>query len=273
MNSIRHYERLKLKDGYHLTVARHTVPTDHPVHWHSYFEIEIILAGAGKYVINDVEYDTDEYNMFFMTPTDFHHVRVTEPMEVINISFDEDMIDDRDMGRLTSPNAERAYALGPDEYHRLVMAAELLEHECKMDGESQRLLLQYVQNCILRRQHVQVTPNPRAEHSRGVKKAIVYMEMHFREDISLAAVAAEVGYHPAYFSELFKRATGETFMDSLTKLRIGYARSMLAGGFSVSDACFLSGFGSLSNFSATFKKHLGTSPGAYKAQCLISKDK
>ena len=94
------------------------------------------------------------------------------------------------------------------------------------------------------------------------------MELHFREDISLASIAAEVGYHPAYFSELFKRTTGETFMESLTKLRIGYARSMLLSGFSVSDACFLSGFGSLSNFLEMFKRNCKITPSEYRKNAL-----
>lgn len=273
MNTVKHYERLRLDEGCHLAVARHRVPLDHPIHWHSYFEIEIVISGTGKYVINDVAYDIDGYNMFFMTPTDFHCVKVDSPLEVINISFDDGMISDSDIGRLTSRNADKAYVFSPDEYRRISMVAELLEYECRNNGGSQRLLLQYVLNCILGRLQSLSMVQPRAEHSRGIKAAIVYMELHFREDISLASVAAEVGYHPAYFSELFKRTTGETFMESLTKLRIGHARSMLLNGFSVSDACFLSGFGSLSNFSSIFKKHFNISPGAYKARELAPKNK
>lgn len=269
----KHYERLRLGEGSHLAVAHHSVTSDHPIHWHSYFEIEIVISGSGKYVINDVAYDIDKYNMFFMTPTDFHYVGVDTPIEVINISFDDTMISDSDIGRLTSRNTEKAYAFSPDDYRRIAMAAELLEYECVSGGNSQRLLLQYVLNCILGRLQQSSTALPRAEHSRGVKTAIQYMELHFREDISLASVAAEVGYHPAYFSELFKRTTGETFMEMLTKLRIGYARSMLLSGFSVSDACFLSGFGSLSNFSFVFKKHFNISPGAYKARQLATENK
>ena len=263
------YDRLKLVENKHLTVQKHSVPFDHPMHWHSFFEIEIVLSGSGECIINDVEYDMSKYNVFFMTPTDFHHVRVREPIEVINISFDEGMVDDKYIGRLTSPVAEKAYSLAPDEYRRIVMAAELLKNEYEEDGESQHLLLQYVQNCILRHSSTQTAAAPSIEHCRGAKKAIIYIETHFREDISLASVAAEIGYHPAYFSELFKRTTGETFMHYLTKLRIACARSMLSAGFSVSDACFVSGFGSLSGFSAIFKKICGISPGAYRSRCRV----
>ena len=94
------------------------------------------------------------------------------------------------------------------------------------------------------------------------------MEMHFAEKITLDDVAAEAGYHPTYFSELFKKVTGETYIDMLTRLRLGHAKSMLANGFSVSDACFGSGFGSLSNFLELFKRNCKITPSEYRKNAL-----
>ena len=88
--------------------------------------------------------------------------------------------------------------------------------------------------------------------------------MHFKEPITLARLAAEAGYHPSYFSEQFRRVTGEGYADTLARLRVGYARSLLANGFSVTDACFASGFGSLSAFGAAFRRLVGEPPSTYK---------
>ena len=66
---------------------------------------------------------------------------------------------------------------------------------------------------------------------------------------------------------MFHRATGESYLEALTRLRLGYARSLLAGGFSVSDACHLSGFGSLSAFGNAFRRHMGISAAAYRKSC------
>ena len=87
--------------------------------------------------------------------------------------------------------------------------------------------------------------------------------MHFAEKITLETVAAVAGYNAAYFSALFSRLTGETYIEALSRIRLGHAKSMLASGFSVSDACFMSGFGSLSNFFTAFKKKYGVSPKEY----------
>ena len=93
--------------------------------------------------------------------------------------------------------------------------------------------------------------------------------MHFAEKITLESVATVAGYNAAYFSDLFSRLTGETYIEALSRIRLGHAKSMLAGGFSVSDACFMSGFGSLSNFLDVFKKHYKISPHEYKKRASL----
>ena len=72
------------------------------------------------------------------------------------------------------------------------------------------------------------------------------------------------GFNPSYFSELFRHATGESFSARLSKLKIRYAKTLLSQGFSVTDSCYRSGFGSTNNFLYTFKKLEGISPSEYK---------
>lgn len=266
MSSFKVQNRLKIDKGKHLMVSEHTVHAKHPLHWHDFFEIEIVLSGAGKYVVNDVSYDIETKNMFFLTSTDFHYLQVDQVTRVINISFDEEMIDEKDLSLLLFLKAERAYCLEKDEYDRIVGAARLLQHECSINGDCQRSLLHYILKCILRKNTAANRYVGPDLQYRGIKHAIAYIELHFRERITLQSLAAEAGYHPTYFSELFKKVTGETYMDTLNKLRVGYARTLLANDFSVSDACFISGFGSLSNFLTIFKKNCGMSPMAYRIQ-------
>ena len=102
------------------------------------------------------------------------------------------------------------------------------------------------------------------EHLSGIQKAILYLEMHFKENISLPALAKEAGFNPTYFSELFRRTTGQSYKQRLTELRIRYAKMLLKNGISISRACCESGFGSLSNFTAVFKQTYGITPRQYQ---------
>lgn len=258
------HERLKIEDGKHLSIEEHNVALEHPLHWHSYFEIEIILSGAGKYIINDVEHDIEQNNVFFLTPTDFHCLKLTKETKLVNISFDEECVDEKDIATLLFSGTKKAYNLDRDELSRLIMTSRLLSHEYRIGGECTLQLLKYLLQGIIRKNGSSTDAAIKSEHYRGIKKTIIYLELHFKDDISLADAATEAGYHPTYFSELFKKVTGETFIEALTRLRISYARMLLANGISATDACFMSGFRSFSNFSSVFKKQCGVSPGQYK---------
>jgi len=266
MGTLKLHERLRIPAGRHLTVGEHTVNLSFPLHWHSYFEMEIVLEGKGHYIINDVPYDMARHNLFLLTPTDLHNLALDGTARFLNLSFDEEMVDERDVARLLHTDTQRAYTLTEEGYHRIVAAAELLGHECEIDGDCRKQLLQYILTAVFRESPKRAEFEVQEETYGGIKRAIVYMELHFRESISLAALADEAGYHPTYFSELFRCVTGKGYREMLTSLRLGHAKALLANGHSVSDACHLSGFGSLSAFGTAFCRHVGMSPTEYKKQ-------
>ena len=93
-----------------------------------------------------------------------------------------------------------------------------------------------------------------------IPKAIAYIETHFRENPSLAEAAEQACLSPVYFSALFKKETGETYVSYLNSCKVRCAAMLLESGMSVTEACFASGFGSLSGFLYTYKQKKGISP-------------
>lgn len=263
MDKLKKQVRLEMENGTHLSASMHEVGAHHPLHWHSFFELEIILSGSGKYIVNDIAYDLSERNVFLLTPTDFHHLEVTSPIRLINISFDEELLEEKDIISLVSSSVKKAYNFDSDSHERLVNAGELLIHECNISGTCQKQLLHYILTRLFMKNQPHANEHLSEGCCHGIKRAIVYMQMHFKEKITLEMLAKEAGYHPTYFSDAFKNYTGENYISSLNKLRTGYARTLLANGFSVSDSCFLSGFGSLSNFGTIFKRYSNMSPSEY----------
>ncbi len=245
-----------------LYVNLHPIDGFFPLHWQSFFSIEIVLEGTGVYSVNDVRYDVGTYKAFLMTPTDFHYLDFDGHALLFNIGFVESTLPERDLAALIAENRQTAYALTDEEYKRLVSAAELLRDEYEKNGDCKFSLLQYVVRMLLRKN----PEKPKKTYFTGIQRAIAFTELHFKEQISLEDVATEAGYTPAYFSRLFKQTTGESYSHTLTRYRLGFAKSLLANGFSVTDACFSSGFGSTSNFLEAFKKFEGLSPSEYKKQ-------
>ena len=262
MEKYHNHERIHLEEGCHLIVGGRHFDSDYHLHWHSHFEIEIYQSGEGICRINGRDYPYPKYSLFFLTPTDFHFNEVHRPVSFMNISFDEEFLSEMELSLLLTPEFKRGYALSAEEHRRLLAAGELLRHECETNGECQVQLLQYILSHIIRLNPKVSVQNNLESH--GLKKAITYMQLHFKEPITMDEIAAEAGYHPAYFGELYKKTVGETCLQTLCKLRLGCSRMLLANGVSVSDACYQSGFGSVSNFCLVFKRQYGIPPGEYK---------
>ena len=92
-----------------------------------------------------------------------------------------------------------------------------------------------------------------------------YIQQHYQEALRLEDVSSAAGFNATYFSTLFKKETGQNFMDYLTDLRIGKAKELLSGdGLSVQDVAEMVGYRDLKYFSKLFKKVTGVSPSDYK---------
>ena len=247
----------------HLHIEEHLVIENCSPHGHNYFEIEFILSGDGIYSVNGKDYDLKDYNVFLLTPVDFHQIQVHSDIRLINLSFDEEILNDRLIISLSSRKLDRAFAFQETNLTYLQNALELLQEECRVSGRCQIQLCEFILEFLLRNSSnaVQYASNPEA--LSGIKKAILYLEMHFKEDITLSTLAKQAGFHPTYFSELFHKTTGETYKEKLNSLRVRHARTLLKNGYSVSNACFESGFGSVSNFLSVFKQTYHMTPTQY----------
>lgn len=242
-------------------VKKTCLTEDFPLHWHNYFEIEMVTAGQGTMTINGEPYDASEQTVFLMTPVDFHQIHPDPRLQLLNISFDARHLSERTVLQLSCIK-RNAYTLTKDAKNRLFLAIQLLQHECSIGGDCQGQLCEYILACLFREDSPIELPDN--ENLPGIQKAILYLEMHFKENISLSLLAQEAGFNPTYFSELFRKATGQSYKQRLTQLRVRYAKMLLKNGFPVSRACFDSGFGSLSNFTAVFKEAYGMTPRQYQ---------
>lgn len=96
-------------------------------------------------------------------------------------------------------------------------------------------------------------------------KIIYYIQLHFNEDIGLSDVAKEFHYSESTLSELFKRQTGQNFIDMLHEFRIYQACSVLSStNMTVTDVGFAVGFKSSETFFRAFKKLRGMTPETYR---------
>lgn len=93
-----------------------------------------------------------------------------------------------------------------------------------------------------------------------------FLRDHLDRDVTLDAVAAQVGFSPWHFCRAFRDSTGLPPQRWLAQQRMEAARHMLAENrLSVIEIAVAVGFAGASQFSAAFRRHLGQTPSAYRA--------
>ena len=98
-----------------------------------------------------------------------------------------------------------------------------------------------------------------------MNKVHAYVMKNFREKISLQQVASIANMAPASFSRYFKIHSNKTFSDFLTEIRIGYScKLLIEKQINISQACYDSGFNTLSNFNRQFKAFTQHTPLEYR---------
>lgn len=102
-----------------------------------------------------------------------------------------------------------------------------------------------------------------------LNKIMKYIMQNFQKEINLDDVANISGMNKSAFCRYFKVKTGKSFVTFLNELRINYSCKLLSDTDpvkSIAEACYQSGFNSLSYYNRTFKKQKGVAPRLYKKE-------
>jgi AraC family transcriptional regulator, arabinose operon regulatory protein len=96
-------------------------------------------------------------------------------------------------------------------------------------------------------------------------KSVKFMESHYHEPVSLAALAAESHLSVSHFIRIFTQTYSIPPIEYLNRVRIKHARRLLRCQlYTISEVAEKAGFHSLHYFSRVFHNHEGISPSAYQ---------
>lgn len=101
--------------------------------------------------------------------------------------------------------------------------------------------------------------------NRLVSDAVHYIETHYKDDCSLGEISAFLGISSGYFSALFKKETGKTYVEYLNETRLkAAARELLTGEDKLTVVSENCGFHNVEYFCRMFKKYMGMSPAKWR---------
>lgn len=100
---------------------------------------------------------------------------------------------------------------------------------------------------------------------KPIREAKQYIQANYMNHISLEEVSSVVGFSPAYFSSMFKKESGQNFMEYISEVRMNKAKEFLkTTSWSISVICESVGYSDIKHFTQSFKKQTGLKPNEFR---------
>ncbi|HZG58858.1 response regulator transcription factor [Paenibacillus sp.] len=107
----------------------------------------------------------------------------------------------------------------------------------------------------------------KSDHGNTIATIQQYIDNNFALPLNLTFLSERYQMNATYLSEKFKKETGHTFSDYLTRIRMEKAKTLLADPqLKIADIIDLVGFSDPSYFSKAFKKYTGVSPNQFRSR-------
>ena len=241
----------------------HSVP-----HTHNHLELFYIIGGKGQFLINDQLYPVNTNHLVIINPNVIHtEVSLNaQPLEYIVLGVDgiELSISDTSDGQFCIL----------DHFESLDIASclrnILREMELKQPGHED-ICQAFMEILIIRlmRSTGLSVPAETVSGSTNRQCAAVrrYIDLHFKEALTLDQLAEAGHMNKFYLSHAFKREYGVSPINYMISRRIEESKYLLVEtDLALSQIAQLLGFSSLSYFSQVFHRTQGTTPKEYRQQ-------
>ncbi len=236
--------------------------TSYQIHGHEYYEMIYYRDCGGQCILNGQEYPITASCLFLLTPKDFHKINAvnTEKSGSVILSFTENYIDEKWLSRLGF--TARVLYDPPESTVQLIDAmTDLYESE---GAKSQRLYHRFnavIADVVSLGKAAALAPSI----SPLIRKAMTIALAQLSEPVSVEMLASRCGMTASYFSALFHKQTGQTFLEWLTDTRIQRACHLLEETtLSVLEIGYECGYTSQSQFLRMFRRCQNCTPTEYR---------
>jgi AraC-like DNA-binding protein len=254
---------------------------DFPLHYHEEFELNFIQnAKCARRVVGDHIEEIDDLELVLVGSNLQHawftHQCKSKEIREITIQFHKDLFDEKLLRRnqlsfirILLEKSQRGILFSRETTHQL--APRIIDLNQKHGFDSVLELMSILHDLSTSRNMRTLSDasfnntEQYTYNSRRVEKTLEYMNQNFDKPITLNEVARLANMSDAAFSRFFKQRTGNTFIDSLTEIRLGHASRMLIDTTqSIAEIAYHCGFNNISNFNRIFKKKKNCTPKDFR---------
>ena len=236
-------------------------------HWHRSIEIFMVFEGHLKFYLNDLEQELNPGEFVLVNSNEIHAIDSPEPNKTVVIQIPLKTFSDYFTGeqyiRFTHESKKQDVQV-VDLIREMFAAYGKKETGYDMRVKSGYYMLLYLLVSVYRELDVKDELLKQNRKLNKLTPITNYMKEHYREELSLEALAEVFGYAPAYISRMFQKYAGINYKDYLQGVRVEYAFAELnSAEHTVSEVAFHHGFPSSRAFSKAFQKKYGMLPSAY----------
>lgn len=256
-----------------------------PLHRQDSWELTYIVFGRGKRILGDSETEFAAGSLAFIPPHIPHCWKFDDNytdndgcIAYYTLTFKTEFID-----RCVSAFPELTERLERVKSVSSVLSFDenttniLADMLAKMASEEQSEMLPLIFRLLLlisKREESATIVGRFSENDRTserIKKVKEFTQSHYARTITIDMIADYVGMNRSSFCTFFKKATGQTYITYLNKLRVDRACYLLRqGSFNITEVCYMVGFNDVPYFNRCFKNNRGMSPKEY-AEGLLTK--
>ena len=248
------------------------------MHYDSSMVVTCLIRGSGSVFVENSRTELSDGDVIIISPNEFHralfddipdHERISvyvQPTLAESMGIDGDLLFgaffERKQGRGNVIPSSVAKELG---IHALLSTMKAPENEDDADGD---ILLQckIVELLLLLKKALPMAeknPIPSRE-SKTTTAVVEYINAHLTEELTTSGIADALFLDKSYLCREFKKNTGATISQYVTKKRICAAINLMSAGVSCTDACYRSGFGNYSSFYKYYRRYTDAIPAEAK---------
>ena len=272
------FDNSQLPEITYAHIRNSPVPTD--FHNHDRFEIYFFVSGNINYFIENKIYKLQYGDMLIINNKEIH-----KPLKLSNDYYERIVVEFHPY----LPSIFRTDTFDPlscfvnrltGEMNKLVLNKSEIEEVFTIFNKFERVtyekpkgspssnmlkhaylleLLDFVNNLFYK----QNTQTQDASINQTLAPILDYIANNLDKKITLESLQKEFFISPTYLNQLFRKHLDTSVHKYIFTKRIVRAKTLLSEGYSVSEACAMSGFEDYSNFYRAFKRITGLSPREY----------
>lgn len=255
----------------------------HPqlVHQHDdVLELFYVIRGSGHYIVSNKEYTVQPGSLVICNAgvvhgeAPFQKHNMQSYCCVLKDIFIPDLPPNTLMDTLRSP------VLFFTTYKTYIESLLMAIHEFNFQAPAYKNTCELLSNALLNivytrlnEQYMQniITNNDdnigNKKNEESIKKIIEYINVHFRESLTLEELGDIFNMSHYYLSHVFKTETGLSPMKYIIYRKIGEAQNLLMNtNMLIGEICESTGFNDSCHFNSMFKKYVGVTPSQYRQQ-------